>query len=455
MTFRITLATLFCNMRILSGRNSAFVTVALLLSFGLSCHDNGTGPNTSDVQLSAEDVAVTEVWLRVQLAAGLQRPGVLTLMRNDSVISAIARPPTDTVLFDGELLPKHGYTYHAKFYDGLHTVVSEPLPVTTMDTTSHNFTWEIDTLSDAGTSSYLRDVFIIDDTCVYAVGEIFKKDSAGQWMNPPYNLAIWNGHNWQLETTRDSGYGYGRNESIFAFDENDVWIGGSIPEHWDGFQWTFFGGSRGYYLGGCYFYKIWGTSSTDVYFVGTDTYKARVIHYDGKQFRDISPATTLPIQDIWGAWDRSISQWLILAVAGNVMESLDRKIFQISDLAVSSLPDSGISWPLSGVWFSPGRRYYVAGSGIYEKHALAEQRWTKSPATQYYICAIRGNGVNDVAGAGGFGEVLHFNGISWRSFYNETRIGNGNYYGVSMKGNLIVAVGEDNPCAVVAIGRRQ
>ncbi|MBI3006249.1 MAG: hypothetical protein HYY49_12660, partial [Ignavibacteriales bacterium] len=40
------------------------------------------------------------------------------------------------------------------------------------DTTSHNFTWTIDTVGD-GNSSVLYDVAIINDTLAYAVGEIY------------------------------------------------------------------------------------------------------------------------------------------------------------------------------------------------------------------------------------------------------------------------------------------
>jgi hypothetical protein len=49
----------------------------------------------------------------------------------------------------------------------------------TIDTTSHNFTWEFDTLG-GGSSSAWYDDRIINDTLVYAVGGIFIRDSTGQ-----------------------------------------------------------------------------------------------------------------------------------------------------------------------------------------------------------------------------------------------------------------------------------
>ena len=58
-----------------------------------------------------------------------------------------------------------------------------------MDTTSHNFTWDIDTLGISGT---LRDVQIIDENNIWVVGEI-ETDTA------TYNAAHWNGNDWEMD----------------------------------------------------------------------------------------------------------------------------------------------------------------------------------------------------------------------------------------------------------------
>ncbi len=47
------------------------------------------------------------------------------------------------------------------------------------DTTSHNYAWQTFILGD-GNSSVLYDAAIIYDTLIYAVGEIYLKDSTGQ-----------------------------------------------------------------------------------------------------------------------------------------------------------------------------------------------------------------------------------------------------------------------------------
>ena len=54
---------------------------------------------------------------------------------------------------------------------------SNELTVTTMDTTSHNFTWQSWTFGDIG-SSVLYDVAIINENNIWAVGEINIADTS-------------------------------------------------------------------------------------------------------------------------------------------------------------------------------------------------------------------------------------------------------------------------------------
>ncbi|MCL4708742.1 hypothetical protein KJ068_26580 [bacterium] len=110
------------------------------------------------------------------------------------------------------------------------------------------------------------------------------------------------------------------------------------------------------------------------------------------------------------------------------------------------------------MWFVPNRHYYVVGSGIYEKERLSDSAWKNGPRdiTTYYTDSVRGNHQNDVFIVGSFGEVLHYNGVSWRSYRSETALHNGNLRGggVDVKGELVVAAGLDEAQAVILVGRR-
>ncbi|MFZ2322252.1 MAG: hypothetical protein WAV89_01005 [Ignavibacteriaceae bacterium] len=55
---------------------------------------------------------------------------------------------------------------------------------------------------------------------------------------------------------------------------------------------------------------------------------------------------------------------------------------------------------------------------------------------------------------GAFGEVLHFNGVTWRSYIEETGTNSGGYFSVSLVNNTMTAVGYENQSAVVIIGKR-
>lgn len=72
--------------------------------------------------------------------------------------------------------------------------------------------------------------------------------------------------------------------------------------------------------------------------------------------------------------------------------------------------------------------------------------------TTFTTNAVRGTGLNNVFVAGAYGEMLHFNGISWHSYMNQTRIDAGQYYDLACNGRMVVAVGQEYPRAIVARG---
>lgn len=421
--------------------------------FFLSCHSNSNGPETPAAILSPDYVGVTEASIRIQIASNLTHGGI-ELRRNDSTILSVPYRGTDTLILDQGLLPARSYTYRLLLAMPPTSPCSDAsLTILTMDSTSHAFKWTLDTLGD-GASSMLTDVCIINDTCIWAVGEMDFKDTNGQWQERPYNLAEWNGRRWQLESidfVHDYGTGYSKALAVYAFSPNDIVVYGSgSVMHWNGRSWNLLG-----YL--CHgvncignILKIWGRSSNDFYGVGLN---GSIVHWNGASWQRIESGTTLDIQDVWGTQDRG-GQWEILAVAGNYLKSNERKILKIDGLTVTPLSDSPINWGLVGVWFVSNSHYYVVGDGIYERHSLRSGRWMNAPNefTTFTTNAVRGTGLNNVFVAGAYGEMLHFNGISWHSYMNQTRIDAGQYYDLACNGRMVVAVGQEYPRAIVARG---
>ena len=149
-------------------------------------------------------------------------------------------------------------------------------------------------------------------------------------------------------------------------------------------------------------------------------------------------------------------QYEILCVATNILEGPDKAAIKINGLTAQLIGTEGVMGNLSSVWFKSSEKYYVAGGGIYEKNNLNNPSWANGEfdISMYSISKLRGTALNDIVAAGGVGEVLHYNGVSWKSYFNETRLNNGNYSSIAIKNNLLIAVGEDAPQAVVLMGKR-
>ncbi|HRI47085.1 MAG TPA: hypothetical protein PK559_08280 [Ignavibacteriaceae bacterium] len=268
-----------------------------------------------------------------------------------------------------------------------------------------------------------------------------------------YNAVHWDGQRWEL--IKMGGYGGYPRRTVFAFSKNDVWFDGVIK--WDGEIYTVH--QNGFPLmpngDGWQINKMWGSSSKDLYAVGNN---GNIAHWNGSSWKKKESGTNLNIYDIWGDYNNKTKEWEILAVASHYGISSEKEILQISNNIVKKLSTNTNPpmEPLVTTWFVPNRKYYVAGSGIYQKNSLMDSLWKHNlySITTYATTSIRGNGINDVIGVGAFGDVVHFNGKNWKSDYQEPLLSNGSYTEVDIKGNLVVAVGGNNSKAVALFGRR-
>jgi hypothetical protein len=283
----------------------------------------------------------------------------------------------------------------------------------TADTTSHNFIWEIDTLGNYG--SYLNDVWIVNDTNIWVVGNI--ETDSGE-----YNAAHWNGKEWELSRF-DIGAPI---SSIWYFSGNNIWIAG-IPSHWDGNTWT------SYHLwnmgvldnndGGVE--KIWASSPSDIYFVGR---KGSIVHYDGVNFTKMESGTDTPIVDIWGIDENHI--W-----ATAETNSLDddhpvgyesvtffcdgqkwSRMYESPAGHTIDYSKTDITGYMSSVWAYKDTLYISSHSGLWKESVKTGKGYLyHGPDNRLngYPFLVRGTGYNDVYAFTRWGEFLHYNGKSW------------------------------------------
>lgn len=427
-----------------------FVCAGVIL-FSFGC--NSTDPpvdNAEPLNLSLEDVSCTEAWLKISGEAG----SIIALNRDDKEIMRFNLTDEDTTILNNSLLPNKSYTYQVFSSD--RRVKSNEVTLTTMDTTGNDFKWQSWTFGGQSGSCVLHDVAVIDENNIWAVGLIFLPDSSDANNYKIYNAVHWDGEKWEIK--RIYYYGqcsvvmYPELATIFVFFEENLLLSDA--------------GSIGYFSGkdvllNCEvnsiitgsIKKIWGINQNNFYIAGN---KGNIAHYNGSKWRKLESGTSLNINDIWGEYNSKTDKYEILAVASSIYDSFEKEVLNINSNSVEVISKEGIEEVLSSVWFKPGRKYYVAGSGIYEKHRIDDASWKGNPLdiTRYFIHGLRGNDINDITAVGGYGEVLHFNGVSWKSFYNETKI-NGNYGSVDMKQNIIATVGYHGESAVITLGIRR
>ena len=408
--------------------------------------------------LELEDAHCTEAWLQLN-TKDLTFPAELILKQynptGDSLAQIFILNTQDSLLYIDSLLPNQTYYYQVFSFQSATggQVSSIKQPVTTMDTTSHNFTFEMITFGGQIGSSILFDVAIINENNIWAVGEIWIADTS-QLGYTKYNAVHWDGNSWELKRIPFYFNGqpsYDPIKAIFAFSENDIWFGIGSLIHWDGTGFYSISTSTVF---PSLINKMWGSNSNDLYIVGNG---GNIAHYNGQSWQRIESGTTLNINDIWGDYNPKTGEWEILAVGGNILAGYDNIILQIqSNNPIQKINSDSVNWPLGTLWFQSGKNYYIALSGIFQKHNLNESFWKNNiySITTYTVFRVRGQEINDVAAVGGVGELLHFNGTSWKSFIENTQLLSGNYYGCSIKGNKIIAVGQNNPMAVITVGSR-
>ena len=434
-----------------------FLVLSAVLS---SCNKNPIPPEQQpQISLSLEDVSCTEAWLKLT-TSNISLPADVELLKDDIHSETISLTSADTILYVDSLLPNKTYNFTSLIHtpDG---AIKNSIPVTTMDTTSHNFTFQTWTFGGQAGSCTLYDVAIINENDIWAVGEIYLLDTLGQPDPLPFNAAQWNGSSWSIKRIQTNFRGNLVTvplTGIYAFSSTDIWLVGSLPIHGDGQNWVMYD-LRTTVDPNLTLAKAWGKITNDMYFVGSS---GSIAHYQNGQWSKIESGTELNINDIYGAYNNGTDEWEILAVAADYGVNFDKAILKLKNNEVIRLTTTSNSdmEPLLGVWFMPGRQYYVVGSGIYQKHFMDDIIWKNNffAITTFATTSITGNDINDVVAVGAFGDLVHFNGVGWKNDYTEPLLTNGSYTRVAMKGDLLVAVGGNytsiNSEAIILMGRR-
>jgi len=343
-------------------------------------------------------------------------------------------PHADTVLYVDSLIPNHSYRLVTEQILSFGSIdSSESFVFTTLDTTSNNFTWQIDTLGD-GANSTLKDVSIVNDSCIFAVGEIHIKDSTGNWDPNLYSVAKWNGAKWIYSVGAPVII-----NAVYAFSANDVWAGTTAPYHFNGIEW------QGYNVTGLfngYITKIWGTSSSNVYVVGTN---GAIMHFDGTTWKQMESGTNVDLLDVWGSPDGSVvwacgfkdccpGTYLLRNTGTGWQIAYDGTASQFT------IKKDSLSGTFTNVFAPSNQRLYVlTDAGLYTISKTTHGEANLIPMMYGFPRGLRGNGSNDLFAVGEYYMIVHFNG-STVHYFSELE-GSGRIVAVSQKNNSVFAVG--------------
>lgn len=420
---------------------SVFLIISITLVL-LSCDTTEPPPppvaEKPTIELALEDISCIEAWIKLK-TTNLQLPASLELKQinpaGDSTIKILNLNTQDSLLYIDSLLPNQSYQYQAFSIE--HPATSNELSVTTMDTTSHNFTFESWTFGTVG-SSWLYDVAIINENNIWAVGGINVADTSQNGYTM-YNAVHWDGIQWDLMQIPFLFQGdsfYNPIYAVFAFNADDIWFGIGNLIHWDGTRYFPIGISSVFQS---LVNKIWGSSSENLYIVGNN---GTIVHYNGVLWQRIESGTDLNIGDIWGIADGNGGYNKYLA-ADNAMLKIDNNN-QLSRI------DAEQGRSLGAVWGMTDWLIYTAGGYGLTLYKNYDWEIINVPVTNT-IRVVRGQNHNDVYGLGNLGIILHFNGYTWQTIATGQ---NNTFYRIEAKNDFAVTVGWQGDKALITVIKR-
>ncbi|MBI3363329.1 MAG: hypothetical protein HY033_00305 [Ignavibacteriae bacterium] len=281
------------------------------------------------------------------------------------------------------------------------------------------------------------------------------RDSTGAVQNPPYNVVSSDGRTSKPLTILyncrlfwpDCGPNtqfYTEATALFAFTASDVWICAGSVHHLKGAGWEEFAGN-----GAGSATKIWGSSQSDMYFVG---YNGTIVHSDGNTWQRLQSGTATPINDVWGVTNPASGKEEVYCAVSDIFQFKDRKILKLVDGKIDSIAWDAQRDVVLNLWTHQGFPFYVGGgSGLYENKT---NTWQKVDfGTNVYPSSVRGTSLNNIIVVGSFGLVAHYNGVDWKIL--TTDVPDAAYSAVAVKGNMAAAVGSKNGRAILTIGRQQ
>ncbi|HEX2866971.1 MAG TPA: hypothetical protein VHO03_08000, partial [Ignavibacteriales bacterium] len=309
--------------------------------------------------------------------------------------------------------------------------------------------------------SVIRDILIINDDDIWAVGNIYKS----AYNDTLYNVLHWDGHKWDyfsIPLKLDYGQTIFQSPlelySIFRTQDNYLCVtgdGGGLSIY-DGTKWNCiddpFGTPKPSDA------RIWGTTKDNLYFANAT---GTITHYDGRKFEFLETRNKIQLRDIYGTsdgkniwacgFDLFTMESVLLRVNGNKVEKLYEYIPDKRD----PLFDQNV---VSSLWCTDKGFFVLSGGGYdyytqsYLNRNISTHTIVKNGTGPY---RIRGTALNDVFSVGDDAVVWHYDGLKWTDDRSQ-QILYSTLFALDVKGNTIVTGGNGpgGSYAFIMLGRR-
>lgn len=435
------------------------------LSLGFLLNGCSTADETiNKLSLSLESANCAEVCLKLSVN-NISLPADVVIQKNGNDFIKFFLTQNDTLIFDTLVKPKAHYTYSA--YCG--SDKSSQVNAFTPDTTSHNFTWKMEQLGDF--SGVLYDAAIINDTLAYAVGEVYKKDSAGGWDPQAYNAVKWNGKDFipfRIELDEKVvSIKYPPFRAICAFSADKIIIStGGVAALFDGEKATT--DFRINPLLNGVINRICGKSPNDFYVVGE---LGTIVHFYNGNWQKIESGTKLDLFDIYSLDGKDF--WIAGGSFENNTGILLKGSGSVFNIQAEGrfMPKEQIFKPYFAgiaktIWISSSNTIYFGGH-LLQKMNSGQMSLVKSlPGNdiglngdsryQGFISQMRGNNDNDLLMIGERNTIRHFNGITWQQIGLPFDPDSGYMWlTVAMKNNTAVVAGRSYSRAIIMVLTRK
>ena len=419
------------------------LTFILFFSSCFLFEDDNDEQNTN-LTLSLHSAGVTTVNLNISPEDSLAE-FTFELTRDDSTVQTLSLQ-SDTLIKDTGLNPNTSYTYKGYWKNGTERIgESDSLTVSTMDTTSHNFTWEIDTIGIYG--SYLNDVAIIDENNIWVVGMIKMPDPDSSFNGTGreiFNAAHWDGNEWELILINDHRADF---DAVFVFNENEIWFssgcfiyfydGETFDKKWECDYETYGAGQVN---------EIWGNSSANLYFCGK---RGKIVHYDGSEFQYMESGTDVDLLDIDGTLNGEhifVVGWDDNFPAPCVVLEYTNETWNTIYYTEGSLSHNGnVGWAW-GVGVMQDTVYITTSEGVWKYNfTIQDSVLIPNSISHMNLSAFKSvniKSINDIFFAGSGFHYIHFNGITFKHSQEITNMFvQRAMWGADYNGGLAVMVG--------------